>query len=331
MVTSYAKLPDKFDLEQHQCVCVPAGTVQTGLQNTMVDIFIEHDELEEAYFCGIDLAEELVDRLSFLSYGPSYSQMVSVTVPEVRRNDQFEIAVSIAYYQRSCIQLSPGDIESLSNKPNDETSIALRMFRKGVSAVSPYQSLADLWTAIEAVSDKSAKEAGKFVEHTCPNPECKTKRQAGPASQGYIRQHFTDAKAADMKDEVAISAANETREARGKVIHGGRLQDASLRRDVENKLLFLQASTAVALVKELNVKPKSRECQRLGLPYLSLQMIAVGPADFKPVEPCTLKFPFGVSQLPSQFSDAQPVQFDVGITFPINMPKEAYPVVTEAA
>ena len=66
VVGSYAELPDKFDLGQHNCVTIPLENMQNGMKNTMVDIFIEHDKLEEAYFQGIDLVEDLTDRLSFL-------------------------------------------------------------------------------------------------------------------------------------------------------------------------------------------------------------------------------------------------------------------------
>lgn len=326
VISSFSEVPDHFTVEHHECLAIPLEKKQTGLQSTLVDIFIENNHLEEAYFHSVDMAEELTDRLSFLSYGPAFVEMISVTVPEVRINEQFQIAVPIASFQRSCVRLSPSDIESLDQKPNSETSIALRMFRKGLSSNSPYQVLADLWTSIETISAMNAKEEGNFVEHACP--QCQYKRQAGPASQRYIRRHFIDAKSATISENDAVSLANKARDVRGKLIHGGRLQDSTLRHEVENSLPSLQASAATALVKQLDIRPKSSVCQHIGLPYLSLEMLAAGPENFKPVEPLKLKFPMGISQLPNQFSDAQHVQIDVGIALPMIIRKEGLPIVT---
>jgi hypothetical protein len=117
---------------------------------------IESAELQDAYFRVIDLAEELVDRVSFLSFAPAWEALVSVTVPEVARGDSFEIALPAEGYRRSTVKLSASDIEGLGEKLNDVNSVAMRLFRRGLSARSPYQVLGDLWTGLEVLATAEA-------------------------------------------------------------------------------------------------------------------------------------------------------------------------------
>lgn len=133
---SFVDLPREFRLGEHECLAVSLEIEQTGRQLALVDIFIDHDDFKEAYYRFIDLADELADRLSFLSYAPATVEIVSMTVPQVVTHEEFQIAVPIEGFRRSRVVIDAHDIASLDNRP-ESASIALRMFRRGMSATTP--------------------------------------------------------------------------------------------------------------------------------------------------------------------------------------------------
>jgi hypothetical protein len=249
-----------------------------------------------------------------------------VTVPEVNIGESFQIAVPVEGYQRSCVRIDPSHIASLDQRSEESTSVALSMFRRGVSAGTPYQVLTDLWTAVEAIAEREARDRGDFVEERCP--KCQTPRRTVPASQRYIREAFLHAKPVERGEEDAVSLADQTRRIRGTLVHGGRLHDTRLRQQVEEKLPALQAA-AVALVKKLHVKPKSDRCQHLGVPYMAFTMIAEGPRQ----EDCKVVFdnfavPAALSMLPKQFAEAQHFFVRIGLLMPVPIHPFVLPEVT---
>src|SRR5690349_19400411 len=122
---SFAELPQEFRLGEHECRAVSLETEQTGRQLALVDIFIDHDDFKEAYYRFIDSADELADRLSFLTYAPATVEIVSMTVPQVVPREQFQIAVPVEGFRRSRVAIEANDIASLDNRP-ESASIALR-------------------------------------------------------------------------------------------------------------------------------------------------------------------------------------------------------------
>jgi hypothetical protein len=135
----------------------------------------------------------------------------------------------------------------------------------------------------------------------------------------------------EKTEEEAASSADKARPLRGKVVHGGRLQVRALREDAEKAFPGLQAALAVALVKELGIKPKSARCQHLGLPYLAFRMTAPEPgsSEFK-VVPSHFRCPAGLSFLPDAYSEAQPFQVEIGLFMPVLVDALALPNLREA-
>ncbi len=72
-----------------------------GIAILIMDVFIDHDVLEEAFFQGLDIAEEVVDRLSFLSFAPATFNPISVTVPSTKFEIPFDIGIPFIACWRS--------------------------------------------------------------------------------------------------------------------------------------------------------------------------------------------------------------------------------------
>lgn len=309
-----------------QCHAQQQNPEPTGKLSYLVDFYVEDEKPTEAYYHGIDLAMELTDRLSFLSYAPSDAHVLSVTVPSVKPNATFEIILPTTGYRRTRVQLCPQDIEAFDNRSNDAASIALRLFRTGISTDSPYRIFADLWTSVEAIGVKRATDAEQYVEEKCST--CGATKKLGPASHQAIRHIFCTSRPQEVTDKDAKANANAARRTRGKVVHGSRLHDATLRKEVEAQITRLQSASAVALVEELGVKPKSGRCQYLSLPYLHLKMACSGPPENKV---CIIAPIFDgaamLSFLPDQFCEPQTFTIEIGMFSPIAMDVRGLPTV----
>ncbi len=238
----------------------------------VVDLRYVSEDLETAYYQALDAAEELADRLAFVTFSPADVEMVSVTYPVASPGELFEIALPIPRLPRTSVDVTVEDIAQFDQPRPARGARALRLLRTGLSSVSSYHALAQLWAGTEVLAEERAELEGMFLEHTCA--KCGETRKGPLRTQPYIEANFATALSVDNKADTAAEVAKETRRVRGKVIHGGRLQDRLLRTEVNKTLSHLAMATMIGLSDALKAKSAILVTGLIGQPVLFAQLPA---------------------------------------------------------
>lgn len=279
-----------------------------------IDLAIETDNLHDAFYEAHDRISQIENAIAFLSFGPVHTAFLSLTIPNVKLGEWFDIVLPSEGFRRSRAQLTTAKLEQMSSPKDKEITIALHSFKQGVSSVSPYRVVTDLWTAIETLASKQGAQESNFVEHTCE--ECGHKTNRGmPKTHPYINTHFATAKAKDKTEKEALDFAKRSGRVRHVLVHGGKLRDKSLRSEAEFVQPSLQAAAATAIAKELDIKTDARYCHHLGLPYIHLQMKRTGQEQVA-MRAQELRVSSALSEVPDDLRDTDEFSIDIGLFLP---------------
>jgi hypothetical protein len=261
--------------------------------------------------------------VSFLSYAPATQRVISLTVPQVRANEVFYIAIPSDGVRRTRVPMTSIDIESITSVPQS-SGVALRMFRRGLTAESPFQALTDLWTGVEAVAERQAREADERVLQTCK--VCGTKSSGPVASHSRIRKLYQLAKHPSMSDQDAAKSADSTRSLRGKLVHGAKLHDAALMHEVQTQLALLQSAAATAIACDSQIKTRANESQHVGDCYLGFDMRFDASTGSFMLNMRDFEAKAGISSLPSNYADRpSPLALKIGIWSDTPIDELAFP------
>jgi hypothetical protein len=200
------------------------------------------EDIETAYFRAVDFAEEVADRIAFLSLAGVEIGVITVTYPTADVDALFEIAAPVPDAHRSAVNITSEDFAQIDRSRSESQDRAVRLFRTGVSSPSPYHAVAQFWAAAEVIAEERAKADEAYNEHRCA--KCGAIEKGLPKTIPYVAESLAPVLPPDNPS--AAKVANTIRGIRGKVIHGGRLQDRLLRREVDDCLGQLQSSVALA-------------------------------------------------------------------------------------
>ena len=327
LMESYAELPPVLSVRGNPIQVTSVGVDRTGLALSVVTIGLSDGPIGDAYAAAWDIADELADRIAFLSYAPVRGSIISVTRPRVRIGEEFDLALPLGSSTRSRTPIPSGAVEDLDEPHRDEhVAIALRRFRTGLAAMNPYAAYQDLWRSLERLCDVEARERGLVVQHSCPN--CGHQIPGGPASHQCIREKFVKSKPAERTDAEAVRLANEARQLRGMLAHGAKLEDRSLRERVELMTTSLQTAAAVALVDRTGMKPLVRHREVEGLPYLLLRsVIDADQPDVPRIVGLSAEIRVQMSVLPVEFGGGAHFFYEGGVQPVIEVSREMLPDV----
>ena len=264
-------LPQLFTLNDSACTSREIGTDPSGRCIVLVESTYVSEDVEAAYYQALDSAEELADRLALLGLAAIEVSVVSVTYPEVQVGSAFEIAVAVGDAMRSQVTVAPEDLSQFERPRSDVQARALRLFRTGVSSPSPYHALGQLWAAAEVLARECAERDGCRVEYSCR--ECGAVQKGQPRTQPYIEGYFEPV-LDDKSPDAPSRTAARVRDARGKVIHGGKLQDRVLREEVDGQLGYLHVGVAAAISRAMGVTCAIRKAARIDAPVMFAQIVA---------------------------------------------------------
>ena len=304
------------------------STGPQGYAEFLMDIFLNEQSIEEAFYIGMDLAEEAIDRLSFLSYAPAWGNTISITQPVLAVGEECLVGILYGAFQRSRVVVSEERFRQLDQIELDcSTSAALRAFRTGISDHNPYRSFAEFWKAVEPLAEAEAKAKGYEYEVRCPS--CNGIVTMHPATQRAVRDLLIDlGPDYAMSPESAKKRADEARKFRGAIFHGARLSDHRRRAEAEDHVRLFQPASAIAISKHAGVRPMVRESTIQGMPFLVLRFRRTGPGaqDFQSVEPFyEWKQRVARSALPEAFADASSFKASWGVQEPVNIDPRAFP------
>jgi hypothetical protein len=320
LLVCYGDLPGSFTVNGTKCTAKLRATDRTGMRMWIVDAALEEVPLIQAFYSAIDIGDELCDRLSFLTFAPVESQLVSVTVQKAKIGETFLLALQLEAFRRSTVSVTSDAIERFDSLKDDIARTALRTFRKALSSGSPYRTLSELWTTIETLAQSEAKDASDFVVEPCSG--CGKQRTAGLRSQKYIRAHFLNTSDSSANE----SAADATRTVRSRLVHGARLHDSALREEVEGRIPLLQAACATALARRLELAPLCSHCQSVGIPFQSFNVTVTGGAEGKTklaFNECVV--PSALSVLPESLQIPKNFSIMIGLFEPIHFDTIALP------
>ncbi len=318
IVESFAKLPSVFSIQGNQAAATSLFCDSSGWTGFLVDFTLEIQNLEDAYYRAFDLANELLDAISFLSFAPTKGDVISVTVPKAKMGEPFDIALPINNLRRSTVTIDAAKLSKLCSGSSitKKAAISLRKFRSGLASTSPYQVISDLWSSVETIAEMRGRENKAEISNTCKS--CEHNNPTGRfKTTPYIQQFFNEVKDEKLCDADAKKAEKATRELRNVLAHGGELHDMKLRQRAENAQAWLQSACARALVQELDIKPDGSRCQHLGISFNHLILEVnlnqqSGQLELRS-RPAFIKMPASMASLPLSYCDDQPLNFEFGV------------------
>jgi len=270
-VVGFVTLPQKFALGDAACSSEMVGNWPDSRHVLLITSTYSSSNIETANYEAHDLAEELADRIAFLGLAAVEISVLSVTYPKVEVGELLEIALAVPDAIRTPVEIRAEELAQFDKPRTDPDARALRLFRTGASSSSSYHALGQLWAAAEVLGRELAVQAGSYTEYPCKN--CGATQKGPPRTQPHIESFFEavlEAKSTRSPSETAEAA----RKTRGKVIHGGKLQDRVLREDVENQLGHLQCGVAVALSRAMGVTSSIRHARRIDRAVMYAQVVA---------------------------------------------------------
>jgi hypothetical protein len=273
-VRAFAQLPETFTFSNLSCTSRELATEPDGVKCTLVEYRFLSEDIETAYFQACDAAEELADRIAFLSFAATEVTVLSVTYPNVALGELFEIAMPpMGRSFRSTVAITTADIAQLDQPRSGGAARALRLLRTGISSDSSYHALAQLWAAAEVIARERAEQDGNYRTDKCDS--CGEPRKTGePRTQPYVTEFISAVLEQDGHAAEAPKVAKKTRETRGKVIHGGKLQNEALRIEVSKATAPLLSAAVIGLSKALGAKASTRLTGLVGSGVFVAQLAA---------------------------------------------------------
>lgn len=323
LLKSFGNLPISLSAANWRALCNLIEEERNGAGLFCIDILLERDDIKTAFFESYDILDDLSDAIAFLSYAPVTYEMLSVTIPKSVLGVPFLIAIPNESYRRGRIEIERQKLEKICGNKGEEVSIALRAFRSGVSADSPYESLRELWTAVEAMGAKAAAAAQDFNEAGC---KCGAVRRIGLKSAKHSKLYFRPSGKND--DQINYKKiANEAYDLSNKLEHGSKLRDSALREQSDYLSTSVQSAAAVAISEELNVKTDGDWCPRPGMRFITVEGIRQGDqahdCQFRPVN---WNGKLQMSGLSTKHSDCKPgFSIDFGMLFPFPVHPLGFP------
>jgi hypothetical protein len=331
-LSAFADLPSVAAIRGREIEFTKLASRPTGEAIYLLDIFIEEPTAKDALLSGIDLGDEVADRIAYLSYAPASKWTISATRPVLGVGEQCELAVLHGAFSRGRSQITRDRLESLDCvAENSPTASALRSFRTGIGDPSPYRALMDFWRAAERLAEEDAKKKGYEVSKHCK--QCGTLVESRPATQPAIVD-LIRAVGEGFEDEAkAKEVAGSARRTRGGLVHGGKLADSALRREAQEHLLPLQPAAAIALARHIGVKTQSRESILNDVPITVLTLKRTGAAvtDFAIEDSLTgptfaYEIRAAISKLPDEATDGPRMSIALGLAFPMPIDPRGLPV-----
>ena len=331
-VSAYVSLPQVFTVLGADCASAEMGSAPDGRRQLLVSMRYVGEDIETAYFEAHDLGEELADRLAFLSLAGADVSVASVTYPEVRLGATFEIALPVPDATRSPVMITVDDLSQFEKGRSDSGARAMRLFRTGAASGSSYHALGQLWAAAEVLGRQRAVADGNHVQYPCKS--CGAVQEGQPRTLPYIAGFLEEV--LEPKDRASATAkADAARATRGKVVHGGKLQDRTLRREVEDHLGHLQTGVAVALAQETGARTSILRTRRTGEAVMYAQIVAQSLMARKDEATVIANTQFGkwflrnrgaLPAIPKQYGREQDHQIAVlGLSFPLVVPNVCWP------
>jgi len=307
-----------------------------GITYSLIDVVFDSNDIESAYYQAVDVGDDLADRLTFLSFAPVRTEVMSVTYPEVHLGDVFEIALPMPDPPRSAVDISTDAISQLNADRSEPVTRALRGFRNAVSAVSAYDMLVQLWTTVEILARDNAEKDGSYNEHECNR--CGSIRRGELKTQPYVEDFLASANLGMEGGQTPGQVAAGARSLRGKIVHGGKLHDRTLKRDTESYIGVLQSAGGTALADALRAKTVPAMGRYVGTSIMFAQIAArehMTDQDKISVFPDLhfgkwyLSTPASLPRIPERVTLNQPQHIGAaGIAFPLQVPNVCFPVIS---
>ena len=320
VLSSFADIPDTFSCDGASAAATRLAEQPNGSAFFQIDLAVTAASLRDALTRAIDLNETLQDRIAYLSFAPALSNIVSVAPSSAKYEEPFEIAVPLPGFHRSRVPLAAFDIAALDAEVEPEVETALRSFRQGVNSSLPFDYFVNLWSGIEALANAGAIAAGDYVRSACP--KCGATTKGGPAGHQQVRRMFE--KGIPNGPKPPRKLADEARNVRGTLAHGGRQHTSDFLEDVSAKGTGLQSVLGSSLSTRLPVKPVPSTCPRVETPWGLLTISVPGPGSEPQVSP-TVDCGFGLAILPDRRHQGHTVDAKIGIFFPIPIQPLALP------
>jgi hypothetical protein len=312
-IFSFANLPEHFMVENVSAKTTLVAEDLAGRAFHYVDLSIESDNLEDAFFESLDRISQIEDAVAFLSFGPVNAEFVSLTVASIKPDEWFDIVLPSDGFRRSRCSITSEKLEKLCLPKEKEAAIALHAFKQGVSSASPYNVVTELWTSVETLASKQGANENNYVEHTCE--KCGHKKKGMPRTHPYINSYFLKSKAKDKSEQESLDFSKRSGTLRHTLVHGGKLRNSDLRREAEFIQAPLQAAAATAISMETDIKTDARHCHHLGIPYIHLQMKRVDQEQVE-MRGQIFKVSTVLSEIPPEFRDTDAFSIDVGLFLP---------------
>ncbi len=311
---SFADLPSEISNKSWSIRCFPIQISESGESVSVVDVHLARDDIKAAYFESFDIMDEFTDAVSFVAFAPASYEVLALTLAKSELNVPFRVIVPVESFKRSRVPVNRQKIEQLCGEKPEEVAIALRAFRCGVSAHSPYEILRELWTSVETMGAKAAELAQDYNESKC---SCGAVKKLGYKSAKHAKLFFRPSGKND--DNVNYKKlANDAYGVSNTLEHGGKLRDTALREKAESLNLSLQSAAASAISEGSGLKTDCDWCQHLGFRFITAEGTRFGPG----VQDCNFRplawdGKLGLAGLSSKHSECKPgFEIAAGIFFP---------------
>lgn len=329
-ISVFADLNPSYKIRGNDLLFTKELSLRNGANIYLADVIIESEKIEEALFKGLELIDEMLDRISYLTNAKAeLIKIISVVPPKVGKNEEFDICLPYGCFNRtSILEISPNIFESFDDVEKESPDmISLHHYRKGLSAYNPLNSFQHYWIATETLAEKEAKIRGINVEKKCP--KCKCDLPSHPAQQVIIREKFNKLGPEYVMDEAdAKKKADEARIHRGKLIHGC-LSNKDFRDKTINQNRILQPTSALTLANALNIKLLCRQTEHIRTPLTTLKLKLTDSDKYEPVPPLDFKVAAAFSKIPDEFAENGSFNYFFGLQSPIEIETAALPALEE--
>jgi hypothetical protein len=313
LLTSFANLPEQFFVRNCSVSVKKIGETANGSNQFLLDLIIETEKIEDAATLGIDLSNEITDRICYLSNAPSQLEIISVTTPKLNIGEIGKLCLFQGNFHMSSVNLSKEKIEIFDQfKENSNIRASLHNFRIGISNFNPYESFKNLWSSLELLVKDNAKKL-PMIEKRCPG--CDVIISSHPHEQKVIREYYEIVHKTGMDKE-----ADNLRKFRGKLTHGC-VADEKLRNQTEEQITKLEPISLTLLSKETGVKPERAQTFHTGIPLLILEIEKTGNknTDIEIKQSTSFEVKASFPKIPQEYAEENAFQFFVGIKPPIQI------------
>lgn len=326
LVECFADLPAELSIRGHDVRISKVAERPDGGAAYLMDIFIQGPEIEEAHLAGLDLADEALDRIAYLSNATTTGAPVTTTSPTFSVGQPTQLCMSAGAMSRSRTSISSTLFASLDGvNPDSPAARGMTAVKQALAGPNPFDGFFALWRAHELLADQAAREREAYNERRCP--KCSELLDRQPATQGVMADaHVALGSEHAASGDDAVRLVREARKFRGQLAHGRHLADRVQRERAEHFAMKTHPAVMGQISQATGVRPACSRTEHTGVPLtvfeVTLRDAAAGTVEYRPLR-FTVKT--AISRVPPPLADEGVYTIQLGVTSGMPIPEFGFP------